>query len=275
MKPFCYNFNVFSDCEGDGLQAPVEKIDVSITVVIPVLNEAQILEESVSAVEEALKAGRRCDWQIVIVDDGSADDTYSVMKRISEEHERVVICRHERNEGLGEATRTGFEHASGDIIVTLDADLSYRPEYINKLADSLVNNGADISIASPYAAGGAVRNVPWHRLALSRYGNMMMRWALGYGIYTYTSMVRAYRKSTVSGLSTRCRGSEFQLEILMEAHSQGLRIAEVPAVLEWREPVKEGGASRKRPRAALPVAIFAHLALIIFRRPLSQRKRSR
>jgi len=253
----------------------MEKDDTAITVLIPVLNEAQILEESVSAVEEALNAGRRRDWEIVIVDDGSEDDTYSVMKRISEEHERVVICRHERNEGLGKATRTGFEHARGDIIVTLDADLSYRPEYINKLADSLDENEADISIASPYAAGGAVRNVPWHRLTLSRYGNMLMRLALGYGISTYTSMVRAYRRSTLCRLSTRCRGREFQLEILMEAHNQGLRIAEVPAVLEWREPVKEGGTSRKRPLAALPGAVISHLSLIMFRRPCSKRKRSR
>ncbi|MGV8121328.1 MAG: glycosyltransferase [Candidatus Xenobiia bacterium LiM19] len=243
-----------------------------ITVLIPVFNEEKILEDSVNRVMEQLEAQKRYDWEILIVDDGSGDETYSIAEKISGRNGRVFTCRHRENSGLGKTTRTGFAHASGDIIVTLDADLSYRPQYILILVDALVDNSADISIASPYSVGGKVINVPWHRHALSRYGNMYMAWFTGYGISTLTSMVRAYRRDAVIDLPLYSDGAEFQLEVLIRAHAAGLRVVEVPATLEWSSAIRKPGLSRKRAGTALPKTLIAYLSLLWFNKPQSQRK---
>jgi len=243
-----------------------------ITVLIPVFNEEALLEDSVNRIVEHMEGQKRYDWEILIVDDGSGDDTYHTAERISGRNEKVFTCRHRENSGLGKATRTGFAQASGDIIVTLDADLSYRPEYIVVLADALIDNSADISLASPYADGGNVINVPWHRHVLSRYGNMYMAWFTGYGISTLTSMVRAYRKSAMIDLPLHSDGSEFQLEVLIRAHEAGLRLVEVPATLEWSSRIRKPGLCRKRAGFALFKTLIAYLAVLWLKKPDSKRK---
>ncbi len=237
---------------------------IKITILIPVFNEAKIIEDTVNRIVGLMDAQKRYDWEILIVDDGSGDDTYATIEKISCQNRRVLTCRHTKNSGLGKTTRTGFAYSGGDIIVSLDADLSYKPEYILILADSLLDNNADISIASPYSKGGAVKNVPWFRHALSRYGNMYMALYTRYGISTLTSMVRAYRRSVILDLPLCANGTEFQLEVLMQAHARGLKLVEVPATLEWSPQSRAPGASRKRVPAALLRTLIAYLSVLWF-----------
>jgi dolichol-phosphate mannosyltransferase len=152
---------------------------------------------------------------------------------------------HRRNFGQGRALRTGFARSRGEYVVTLDADLSYGPEYIWTLVTALQDRNVEIALASPYMAGGSVRNVPFVRRYLSRLGNLYLGRMSSYRISTSTSVVRAYRREVIEELTLSSNGSELLLEILMKAHMLGFRVCEVPARLEWMTH-GTGQAPRKR-----------------------------
>jgi glycosyltransferase involved in cell wall biosynthesis len=157
------------------------------------------------------------------------------MDEFASENRRVRIIHHRRNFGQGRALRTAFKQCRGEIIVTLDADLSYGIENIYKLADALQNNSVEIALASPYTKGGSVRNVPFFRRFLSRYGNLYLAKMSNYTISTSTCVVRAYRKEVIENIFLTSDGMELQLEILMKASLMGFRVCEIPAHLRWPE----------------------------------------
>jgi glycosyltransferase involved in cell wall biosynthesis len=100
-----------------------------LSVVIPAYNE----EENVPILYEKLKKvldGLGQDYEIIFVDDGSTDGTYQRLKQLAEKDSRLKVIRFKRNYGQTAAMSAGFEHAKGDVIITLDADLQNDPEDI-------------------------------------------------------------------------------------------------------------------------------------------------
>ena len=146
------------------------------------------------------------------------------------------VLKHIVNMGMGRALRTGFENATGDIVVTIDADLSYSASQIPKLADELINNETiDIVVGSPYMEGGEVNNVPIIRLIISKIANKFAGYAMSENLSTVTAVLRAYRRDVLDSLELESNGTEINLEILSKASATKYRIKEVPAVLEGRK----------------------------------------
>ena len=126
-----------------------------VTVLIPAYNEAGMLEKNLAAIHADLCAlAPRFRTEILLVDDGSADGTWEIAGRIGAELPGVRRVRHSLNLGLGQALRTGFANAAGDYVVVLDADLSYDTSHIERLLDALIDNYAQVTVASPYMRGG-------------------------------------------------------------------------------------------------------------------------
>lgn len=211
-----------------------------ISIVVAAYNEEPVIDQTVKRIVAAMEGQNRYAWELVCVDDGSRDGTHALMAGSAKGDPRVTILRHRRNYGQGRALRTGFEACTGDIIVTMDADLSYGPEYILKLVDALIERNVDISLASPYTKGGAVRNVPFYRHFLSRFGNKYLARMSDYDVSTITCVVRAYRKEVLDSLFLTSDGMELQLEILLKASMLGNRVTEVPAELAWAEEKASG-----------------------------------
>jgi len=113
-----------------------------ISVVIPVYNE----EKSIRDVVERIPNHHQ--YEIILVDDGSTDNSFENVKAIKNRHIRVV--KHNRNRGYGAAIITGIKSAKGDIIVTLDSDGQHNPEEIPRLIKPIINKQADIVIGSRY-----------------------------------------------------------------------------------------------------------------------------
>lgn len=208
---------------------------LKISIVIAAYNEETIIGASLQKIIDLMKSQHHYEWELICVDDGSKDNSHKIMKEFCPSDDRIKVMRHFRNFGQGRALRTGFEQCSGDFIVTMDADLSYGPEYIILLSKALEENHVEISLASPYAKGGSVRNVPFYRHFLSRYGNKYLAKMSHYNISTSTCVVRGYRTEPLKALFLTSDGMELQLEILMKAHMMGYRVTEVPAVLEWAD----------------------------------------
>ncbi len=176
------------------------------------------------------------DYEIVVVDDGSADDTYRLAEEFSSDNTHVKIYKQPINMGMGRALRTGFEKSEGDIIITIDADLSYSPEHITKLASELLNDETvDIAVGSPYMEGGDVKNVPFIRLFISKIANKFVGYSMPENLSTVTSVLRAYRREVIDSMELESNGTNINLEILSKAIATRYKIKEVPAVLEGRK----------------------------------------
>lgn len=239
-------------------QLPDETVDVSI--VVPMYNEADNVADAVHALNASLTDSGYA-WEIILVDDGSIDETLAVANAIAAAHERVRVESYAPNRGRGKALRTGFSAARGDIVVTIDADLSYEPKFILRLVEALEHNPhIDIAIGSPYMPGGGTEDVPPFRLWLSRLGNLILSAAMPGRIYTITGIFRAYRQHVVESLDLEADGKEIHLEILSKSLALGYKVIEVPAVLRGRKK----GRSKFRLRATT----FTHLAFSFFERPI-------
>lgn len=175
--------------------------------------------------------------ELVLVDDGSIDDTYLALKnRFANVHDSwltVQIVRHAVNRGLGAAIRTGLHAATGDVIVTTDCDGTYRYEEIPRLLACLT---PDVSIvtASPYHPFGNVMNVPVDRLVLSRGSSLLYRLLVSWKIHTYTALFRAYRREVVQHVPFESDGFLAGTELLVKALLSGYGVAEYPTVLHSR-----------------------------------------
>jgi len=123
----------------------------------------------------------------------------------------------------------------------MDIDLSYSVEHIESMVDELVRTSSDIVIASPYMPGGKVTEVPFTRKIMSKWVNRFMRIAAQDKYYTYTGMVRAYRRDFISTVNLKTKDYEINPEILYKAMILRARILEIPAHLDWTEQNKYKG----------------------------------
>lgn len=209
---------------------------VKLSLVIPAYNEADGIKEVLFELESYMSKYRKInDWEIVVVNDGSTDTTVNICREIEKDKPWLNFVDLGVHYGRGRALRKGLETASGDIIVSLDADLSYAPYHIEKLADTLEKEQADIVLASAYIKGGTAKNVPFKRLWMSRLGNKILSYMFDGDITVLTCLARAFRKDFINRLDLNSNDKEIHLEILLKARMLGGKILEIPADLFWRQ----------------------------------------
>ncbi len=213
-----------------------------ISIVLPCYNEEVILKANLDAIIEYLQSKEeKYQWEIVLIDDGSKDKTGLIADDFENTYSNIRVIHHPTNLNLGNALKTGFKNAKGNIIVVMDIDLSYSVEHIEKLVDKLIETSSDIVIASPYMKGGKVTDVPFTRKIMSRWVNKFMRLAAQDKYHTYTGMVRAYNKNFISSVNLKTKDYEVNPEILYKAMILRARIVEIPAHLDWTEQNKHAG----------------------------------
>ena len=232
----------------------------SISVVMPMYNEEENVSSTLKAVRKELSS-LDAPWEIVLVNDGSTDNTLALVQEAAAEDARVRVISYAPNLGRGRALRTGFAQARGDIIITIDFDLSYSAEFILKLYQELLRDPSlDFVIASPYMPGGKTLDVPRGRLCLSKLANKTIGFALGGRFKTVTGILRGYRRQVIQALELTSNSKEIHLEILSKLMALGYRGSEVPAVLQGRR--------RGRSKFRLGATSLSHLAFTFFERPM-------
>jgi glycosyltransferase involved in cell wall biosynthesis len=213
-----------------------------VTVVAPCYNEEAILENNIHIINEYLKSNNsKYNWEILIINDGSKDSTGAISDKLATSNANIKVIHHPTNLNLGNAIKTGFKNSSGDIIVILDIDLSYSEKYIGIMVDKLIEVNADIIIASPYMKGGKVTAVPFFRKIMSSWVNRFMSFAAQDKYYTFTGMVRAYRKEFIKTLNLKAKDYEINPEIVYKGMILRAKIEEIPAHLDWTEQNKYAG----------------------------------
>ncbi len=233
---------------------------MDLSIVIPMFNEAENVEATLNQIERAL-ASFQGTYEIITVNDGSLDNTLEILWKMASQNGRIKVVSYSKNFGRGMALRAGFRESRGEIVVSIDADLSYNPNYIIDLMETLrIEEDIDFVLASPYMPGGGVQNVPFHRLWISKLGNKVLRLAMPNRIYTSTGIFRAYRRKILDSLELESDGKEIHLEILSKAVALGYRVKEIPAVLANR---KKGRSKFKFRKTAI-----SHLAFSVFEKPM-------
>lgn len=205
-----------------------------VSIIIPAFNEESILKNNIGLLYDYLDTlGDSYDWEILIVNDGSSDQTGTIADSLAQTYDNLRVRHHTSNRNLGTALRTGFQNTKGDYVIVLDVDLSYAPEHIGRLLLKAKECNADMVIASPYMKGGKNTAVPRLRLFLSKTVNFIMRKASGLNIYTFTGMVRAFKGDFIRSVNTKSSTFDIMSELIFKAYILRARVEEIPAHLDW------------------------------------------
>ncbi len=209
----------------------------SLSLILPMYNEQDVVFPLVKRLIPVLwKLRRRWQIQLILVNDGSVDDTQALI----EKHFSIlpwaetVILEHESNRGLGAAMATGFAAATGDVVCTLDADCTYSPEKIEALIDCLEKTDCDIVTASPYHPAAQDPSASKWRVFLSRGASWMYMMLAPTPLYCYTSFFRVYRREWTDRRFFNAPDFLAVTEILLLAACAGARVEEFPLRLGLR-----------------------------------------
>jgi len=205
--------------EGDFLMGSRPDARYAVSVVIPTLNEARNLPDVLFGLPRVVD-------EVIIVDGHSEDDTVEVATKVLPTA-RVIL---QKRNGKGDALRSAFGHASGDIIVQMDADGSMDPLEIEKFAQ-VVSEGYDVVKGSRYLSGGGSTDLSAQR----SFGNRMfvrmvnLLFSADYTDLCYGYM--AFRKDALNRLNDtlKCNGFQIETEMCIKAKKLGLRVTEVPS----------------------------------------------
>ena len=224
-----------------------------VLIVLPAYNEGASLEPLLTELRRDLGQAR-LDYEVIVVDDGSDDDTALVASQAS--FVMPLVCvQHPTNRGLAAALRTGFATAlergqPGDVIVTMDADNTHPPGSIARMF-SMIRHGRDVVIASRYQSGSRVCGVPVHRNALSFGARVLFKATFPIrGVRDYTCGYRAYRYELLQQAMEHYgerfvseQGFSCMVDVLLKLRRFRPVMGEAPLVLRYD---LKGGASKMR-----------------------------
>jgi len=190
-----------------------------ISVVVPCFNEANTI---VSAVDDIVALCDRIDLEVIVIDDGSSDESFS---KLSERRD-IKLQRHNINLGKGAAIATGTAIAAGDIIVIHDADLEYDAEAIPKLIEPILTGKSDIVYGSRFK--GEIDEMSFSHYAGNKVLSYFTSLLCGASVSDMMTGQKAFRTNVFRSLHLEARRFEFEVEVTVEALRRGYSILEVP-----------------------------------------------
>jgi len=211
----------------------------SISVVLPAYNEAENIEPMVTEAVPALEANA-ADWEIIVVDDGSADETAAVTRRISEREPRVRLVQHAVNQGFGSAVLTGFTSAEKDWIFYTDADRQFVLAELERFVPHM--ESADL-----IAGYRAPRRDPFLRVFYGKGWSALCALLFGYTVRDVDCGFKLLRREIVHDLAPKIqsRGATFSIEWLVRAKRAGYRFVELPVSHRPRVAGSQTGANMR------------------------------
>lgn len=201
---------------------------MKLSVVIPIYNERATLRDIVRRVE-----GLDFDKEIILIDDCSSDGTLEILKEF-QNRDGFVVLHHAKNKGKGAALRTGFAHATGDIVIIQDADLEYNPKDYGVLLEPILDGRADVVYGSRFLGGPHRVLFFWHYVGnkvITTLSNIFTNLNL-------TDMETGYKvfsKKVIDSIQLKCNRFGFEPEITSKIAKKKYRVYEVPISYSGRD----------------------------------------
>ncbi len=199
-----------------------------VTILIPAYNESRTIQELIDKVKQA-PVPRPLEKEIIVVDDGSKDDTREKLSKIS----GIQVYKHERNKGKGAAIKTGIEHATGDVLLIQDADLEYNPEDYPVLLQPILSGFSDLVMGSRFLCESpkffTKNGDPFfshfigNRIIIS-LTNFLYR----LNVTDYEGGYKAFTVVLARSIPVNANGFEYDNELICKSVRRGHKIAEVP-----------------------------------------------
>ncbi len=181
-------------------------VDLLLSVIIPVFNEAATIEEAIRRVRDV-----DISTEIIIVNDGSTDGTSKLLEQY-ESDDSITVLRHDANQGKGAALRTGFAKATGDIIIIQDADLEYDPGQYPELIQPIIENEADVVYGSRFLAGRPHRVLYfWHYVA-NRILTTLSNMCTDLNLTDMETCYKVFRREVIEAVLPTLKQNRFGIE---------------------------------------------------------------
>ena len=202
---------------------------MKLSVVIPVYNEFDTIETLIARVMSVGLAD-----EIIIIDDGSTDGTRKLLQEFAPAHESIRLILHEKNQGKGAAVQTGFQAATGDLILIQDADLEYDPRDYVTLLKPIRDGVADVVYGSRFL--GAPRRVTmfWHMVA-NKMLTFMTNLLFNSILTDMETGYKLFKSEIIKNIPLRSKRFNIEPEITAKLLKRRVRIFEVPITFNPRE----------------------------------------
>ena len=211
-----------------------------VSVIMPAYNEGKHILHNI---EETVKALDQfgCDYEIIVVDDGSLDNTYKEALKAQNGHANLIVKKNMINRGKGRAIKHGFKFAQGDYIVFLDADLDLHPGQIKIFFDIMKREGSDIVIGSKRHSA-SILNYPKRRKIISYIYNLLIRILFASRIRDTQTGLKVFKRKILDSLFhiILVKRFAFDVELLMVAHHIGYKISDAPIEINFGREQRMG-----------------------------------
>ena len=209
-----------------------------MSIIIPAWNEGKIVYDNLQHVEDVFNKflyNPGFDYEIIMVDDGSIDNTYNQASLAAKKNGRIRIVQREKNGGKGSALKFGFKFCSGRFVAFMDADLDLHPKQIPWFIDHMKKHDTDVTIGSKRHPLSKV-NYPSSRKILSQAYHILTRILFRLNLSDTQAGLKLFKREVLEDILPRvlCKKYAFDLELLVNANHLGHKISEIPIELNWQ-----------------------------------------
>jgi dolichyl-phosphate beta-glucosyltransferase len=201
---------------------------LELSLIIPAYNEEQLIHSNLEILVSFLKP-RYSDYEILVVDDGSLDQTVQAVRGFMQDHANVRLIQQKENLGKGHAIQRGVKESEGKFIVFMDADLPYELDALTTFMDEL-REGSDLVIGSRHLEGSLVKDVPPVRYFIGQVFSLLVSLLIIPGIRDTQCGFKGFNAHAAREVYRRTTISRFgiDVEVLFIARKLGLSIKQLP-----------------------------------------------
>ncbi len=212
-----------------------------LSVIIPAYNEESGILETIQATIKTLQESLNLDYEIIIVDDASEDNTYQILSEIAQKSDKVKLVKLNPHHGKGFALKQGFESVTGDLVGFLDADLDLHPSQLGSFLKIMEITGSDVVIGSKrhpesrsnYPKRRRILSFSYHLMVYILFRLPISDTQVGLKLFKHEVLEKVFPKLLVKAYA-------FDLELLANTRRLGYKIVEAPVTLNFDRETRWG-----------------------------------
>ncbi|MDD5449043.1 MAG: glycosyltransferase [Candidatus Omnitrophica bacterium] len=206
----------------------------TISVIMPAHNEGRQIFNNIKETAETFEEFG-CDYEIVVVDDGSEDNTYKEAQRAAGMFDKISVIQNKENYGKGRALKKGFRYIKGQYVVFLDSDMDLHPVQLQTFFDILRLDEADVVIGSKRHPNSKLEYPVYRRIVSSIYF-FLVKLMFGLPIRDTQTGLKLFKRAVLEKVMPKSLVKKFasDLELLVLAHHFGYKVAEAPVVMNYK-----------------------------------------